>query len=62
MRMASNISRAVGRTSGEDGGSSTRKANKIIKFELFCDRAEESFRKVRRWIVSFLIQGMSRIQ
>lgn len=42
MRLSSNIGRTVGRTGGK---SDTGRANGVVKFGLFCDRAGYSFYK-----------------
>lgn len=52
MRLAGNIGSAVG---GADGGGDARETNRVVKFGLFCGRTRQSFCKIGRWILGFLI-------
>lgn len=62
MWLTSNVGRAIGKAGGGSGRGDARRANGVIKFRLFCDRARQSFCKARYWIVDFLTQNMSMIQ
>lgn len=46
IKLANNISRAVGKISNRDGKQGTKKANKIVKFKIFYNEAKQNFYKV----------------